>query len=134
MPFKLMFVTVLLASCAAALWKGRDSERTTAAVLLFAAVASPFAETSGFLKPESGILIIDGLLLAYLLWLALRSDRFWPLWAAAFQVVGTLVHIARFTDGSVWPNAYATGQVIWSYPVLMALAAGCWLEAQYRER
>lgn len=133
MLFQIMFLIALLASCGAALWLGRNNERWTAVVLLVCAVASPAAETSEFAHPESGILVVDLLLLAYLITLALRSDRFWPLWAAGFQIVGTMIHVARLVDVSIWPNAYAVAQVFWAYPVLGALAMGTWWEARFRD-
>lgn len=128
-----IFVVIMLATCGAALWFGRDSERWTAIVLISSAVASLIAQSSKFFQPESGILMIDLALLAYLIWLALRSDRFWPLYAAGFQIIGTLIHVARITDDSIFQSAYATGQILWSYPVLLTLAAGTWFEARRRE-
>ena len=77
-------------------------------------------------------MLVDAGLLLYLVWLAMRSDRFWPLYAAGFQVVGTTIHVARFADPNIFHAAYAFAQVFWAYPVLLALAAGTWLEARYR--
>ncbi|TFU06441.1 hypothetical protein EUV02_05500 [Polymorphobacter arshaanensis] len=132
MLLKLLFMTMLLGTCGIAFWKGRNSEKWTAVLLLSAAVASWVFETRHFYGTETGILIIDLMLLAYLLVLALQSDRFWPLWAAAFQVVGTSIHLASIVDSTIWPAAYATAQVFWAYPVLLALGVGTWLEARYR--
>ena len=136
MPHQLnqfVFDAVMIVTCGTALWYGRDSERWTALVLVFAAIASVIAQTSNFFQPESGILLIDLALLSYLVWLALRSDRFWPLYAAGFQIIGTLIHVARITDESIFQSAYATGQILWSYPVLLTLAVGTWFEARRRE-
>lgn len=133
MTFQLIFLVALIGSCGAALWLGRGNERWTAIALLVSAVASPLVEQSEFVQPESGILVIDLVLLGYLLVLALRSDRFWPLWAAGFHVVGTMIHVARLVDVSIWPNAYAVAQVFWAYPVLAALAVGTWWEGRFRE-
>ncbi|TRW17403.1 hypothetical protein [Glacieibacterium frigidum] len=130
---QIIFDVFLAVTCGTALWFGRDSERWTAVVLISAAVASLLAQTSRFFQPESGILLIDLALLGYLIWLALRSDRFWPLYAAGFQIIGTLIHVARITDDSIFQTAYATGQVLWAYPVLATLAIGTWFEARRRE-
>lgn len=126
------FAAIMILTCGAALWFGRDSERWTALVLITSAIASLIAQTSKFFQPESGILLIDLALLSYLIWLALRSDRFWPLYAAGFQIIGTLIHVARITDDSIFQSAYATGQILWSYPVLLTLAVGTWFEARRR--
>lgn len=134
MPVTTAFFAIFVTSCCGlALWRGRNSERLTAAALFASAVASALFQTSDFWQPESGILMIDLALLSYLIVLALQSDRFWPLYAAGFQVVGTLIHVARFADAGVWHSAYATAQVFWSYPVMAALMAGTWFEARYRE-
>lgn len=132
MSMKLAFTLIVILSCGAAFWRGRAYERWTAVVLMASAAASAIVETSKFWQPESGILLIDLALLSYLIVLALRSDRFWPLYAAGFQVIGTLVHIARFADQSVWHSAYAAANIFWSYPVLLALMVGTWAEARYR--
>lgn len=128
-----IFDAAMIITCGTALWYGRDSERWTALILVFAAVGSMIAQSSNFSQPESGILLIDLALLSYLIWLALRSDRFWPLYAAGFQIIGTLIHVARITDESIFQSAYATGQILWSYPVLLTLAFGTWFEARRRE-
>ena len=132
MLHKIAFTSIVLFSCGGALWLGRDNERWTALALLVSGAASAVLQTSQFFQPESGILLVDLALLGYLVWLALRSDRFWPLYAAGFQVVGTTIHLARFADHNVLHSAYATAQIFWAYPVLLALAAGTWLEARYR--
>ncbi len=132
MLHKIAFLTLLLSICGYSLWLGRDNERWTAVALLGSAVASPLMQTSEFFQPEIGILFIDLMLLSYLIWLAMRSDRFWPLYAAGFQVVGTTIHLARMVDPNVLHSAYATAQIFWAYPVLLALATGTWLEARYR--
>lgn len=129
----IIFTIVLFGGCGIAFWKGQASERLTAVVLLTGALISPLVGMGQFAVPELGILAVDTLLLAFLLVLALVSDRFWPIWAAGFQIVGTLVHVARFVDIGIWPNAYATAEAFWAYPVLAALACGTWLEARFRE-
>lgn len=130
---QIVFDLVMIATCFTALWYGRNSERWTAVVLILAAVASLFASSSKFFQPESGIMLIDLALLGYLVWLAMRSDRFWPMYAAGFQIIGTLIHVARITDDSIFQSAYATGQILWSYPVLLTLAVGTWFEARRRK-
>ncbi len=133
MIHKIAFGIVFFTAIGGALWLGRSSERWTAFALLISALASPLLQENLFFRPELGILLIDGGLLAYLVWLALRSDRFWPIYAAAFQIVGTTIHLASVADSNLWAKAYATAQVFWAYPVLFALLIGTWLEARYRQ-
>ena len=114
-------------------WGGLD-EKLAAMGFVVATLASNLANTTEYAHTETGVLLIDLALLAGLLVLALRSDRFWPMWAAAFQLVGTMVHIASMTETGDFAWAYAVGLIFWSYPVLIALMVGTWLEARYRLR
>ncbi|WP_310497677.1 hypothetical protein [Sandarakinorhabdus sp.] len=112
-------------------WGGRD-EKIAALGFLLATLATSLANQSQYAHTETGVLVVDLALLAGLLTLALRSDRFWPMWAAAFQLVGITVHVASMTEQGDFAWAYAVGLIFWSYPVLLALMAGTWLEARYR--
>lgn len=127
---QISYLGVLLLTVAVALWRGGWPERTAAVAVLAASFASPFVESSLFASPEYGILAVDLLLLGWLGALALATDRFWPLWATGFHLVGTIIHVARMVDPTVVPPAYATGQVFWSYPVLAALVWGTLAEAR----
>ena len=129
-PLQLLFTIAIFGTCGVALWKGAWPERSAAIAIFAASSASPFVESSLFASPEYGILAVDLLLLGWLGALALATDRFWPLWATGFQLVGTIIHVARMVDPTVVPPAYATGQVFWSYPVLAALAWGTLAEAR----
>ena len=127
---QISYLVVLLSAVAVALWRGGWPERTAAVAVLAASFASPLVESSLFASPEYGILAVDLLLIGWLGALALATDRFWPLWATGFHLVGTIIHVARMVDPTVVPPAYAMGQVFWSYPVLAALAWGALVEAQ----
>ncbi len=128
----LFFLALLLFTCSVAFARGRKDEKLAAGAMFTATIASPVALSSGYTHPESGILIVDLALLAILVVLALRSDRFWPLWATGFHMVGTSIHLATFADSGIWPPAYAAAEGFWAWPVLTALLVGTWLEARYR--
>ena len=66
----------------------------------------------------------DACLLVLLTALALRTERYWPIAAAAFQLLCFVTHIARIVDPGVRAWAYATGQVVWSQLVFWALGVG----------
>jgi hypothetical protein len=128
----ILFLTLLTGTCAFAMLRGRTDERLAAFAMMTAAVLSPIAMASGYSAPETGVLGIDLGLLAFLMVLALRSDRFWPLWAAGFHVVGTSIHLATFVEVDIWPPAYGAAQGFWAWPVLAALLTGTIVEARYR--
>jgi hypothetical protein len=127
-----LFALLLFGTCAFAFLHGRTDERVAAGAMMGAAVLSPILVNGGWASPETGVLGIDMALLALLVVIALKSDRFWPLWAAGFHVVGTTIHLATFVDADIWPPAYANAQAFWAWPVLVALLVGTLLEARYR--
>ncbi|WP_416908728.1 MAG: hypothetical protein ACMVO5_03705 [Polymorphobacter sp.] len=126
------FLILLIGTCLFAFLRGRTDERLAAGGMMLAALITPLAVSSGFASPETGVLGIDVALLTFLFIIALKSDRFWPLWAAGFHVVGTTIHLATFVEVDIWPPAYANAQGFWAWPVLAALFVGTLLEARYR--
>ncbi len=73
---------------------------------------------------ESEIFAIDIVALLALIYLAIKSDRFWPMWAAAFHLLAVTIHTAMMVAPQITPWAFATGAVFWAYPMLLALAIG----------
>lgn len=132
MFLQVLTLAVLLGSCGAA-WKwGGFDERIAAIAFLVATAASNFADNTAFLRTETGMLVVDVLLFFGLLALALRSDRFWPMWAAAFQLVGTMFHFASMAETGDFAWAYYVALIFWSYPVALSLGVGTWLEGRHR--
>ena len=70
--------------------------------------------------------IIDVLSLVLLLAIALRTDKFWPLAAAAFQLLVVLTHFAKMIDPNLGQWSYMTAIVIWTYLLMTALGVGVW--------
>jgi hypothetical protein len=124
--------SALIATIAMAFrWGGLD-ERITAIGFFVATLASNASNASLYGHTEVGILAVDVVLLVGLIVLALRSDRFWPMYAAAFQLVAVTVHIASLAEQGNFAWAYAVALIFWSYPVMIALIAGTCLEARFR--
>jgi hypothetical protein len=132
MIYQFLGVAALLACCLIAWkWGGRD-ERLAAGAFVLAAIATNIDISRKFVHTETGLLLIDVMLFFGLLALALVSDRFWPMWAAAFQLVGTMFHFASMTESGDFASAYYVALIFWSYPVLVALGLGTWLEGRHR--
>ena len=123
-------VTLGLASVLAFRFGGRD-EQMAAIAFIGATLASRLVNTN-YVHMESSVLLVDAVLLFGLILLALKSDRFWPMYAAAFQLVGTVVHVASMVETGNFAWAYAVGLIFWSYAVMAALMAGTWLEGRNR--
>ena len=121
--------TLLAVTCGYALWRGRTDERIIAIVCIAASiistmVLSPLA--SRYAQVETGELVVDGLVLATFVLVALRSDRFWPLWIAGLQLTSSTAHFLKSVQLDLMPEAYAAATRFWSYPILVILAIGTW--------
>jgi hypothetical protein len=129
---QLLFLTVLFTAIGIALTFGGRDERLAAVFIALAAIMTPVLERAGYTTPETGVLIVDLGLFLGLGWIALRSTRFWPMWAAGLQLGALFVHLAAIRLPHLSPGAYFETLAIWSYAVLAALAAGVWLEVRSR--
>lgn len=119
-----VYWAVVTISCVHALRFGGRSERLGAAVIAAASLLSALLSSSGFAALEGGIFVVDLATWLALMFLAFRSNRYWPLWAAGFHSVAVVTHAAMFIDRSIVPAAYAIGQGLWAYPILIALMVG----------
>lgn len=130
---QILFLVALFGSIGLALSVGGREERIAAVAIMAATLGTPMVQRQDFVGIEAGILMVDFLLLVVLMWLALTSRAFWPLWAAGLQLGALMVHMTAGWAPHILPAAYAETLVIWSYPVLGALAAGSWFEARRRQ-
>ena len=129
----LLYLMALVIACTGAVRWGGTPERIGAVAVFVASVLTAVVQGS-FSDPEYGVIAVDVGLLIILLWLALSSDRYWPMPAAAFHLVGMSVHLTKIVDPTVWWRAYLHANAFWAYPVLLALALGAWLEGPYGPR
>lgn len=101
---------------------GRDERIAVTGIFLNAyltlLVVRPYAVR--FSDFETPVVMVDFALTVLLLWLSLRSNRFWPLWLAAMQALATLAHFAPFVPHII-PWSYGSAVAIWSYPMLIVL-------------
>src|SRR3982751_1326977 len=132
----IIFNALLLGSCGYAWFRGRSDERTVAVVSLGASLAS-LAVISSFAtlysSLEIGVLTVDIATLGAFTYVALRSERFWPLWVSGLQLTTSVAHMLKLLDPSLVPIAYSAAARMWSYPILIILAIGTW-RGERRER
>jgi hypothetical protein len=129
MVTNLFFDFTLLVCCGYAFWRGGSPERIGASIFVAAVVLTRVAVSGAatrYSSIEAGILVVDIATLVALLALALRADRFWPLWVAALQFIGAAAHAVKLVDPNVIRWAYAFALAFWSYPMLFLLALGTW--------
>jgi hypothetical protein len=128
-PHYLIFWASLLLICGYAFWRGRKEERVAAAACLLATIITvwiipPVSVRYRAFDPVE--LCIDAAMLATFVAIALRSDRFWPLWVAGLQLTMSMSHLMKAMDEDLLPRAYAAAAVLWSYPILLIILVGTW--------
>ena len=76
---------------------------------------------------------VDLITFALAAWLALRSDRHWPMWFAGFCLVGVMTHLAVAALPNFKSLAYSLSQGFWAYPAMLSLALGTWQHRRNRQ-
>jgi hypothetical protein len=124
------FFRILLALVALyAFLRGSRDERIICTVLVIGVIATHFAWApvhQRFAGVETDVMAVDIAVFAGFLWVALRSQRFWPLWIAGLQLTTILGHVMKLVDFSLFPRAYGAALMVWSYPIVLILAIGTW--------
>lgn len=82
---------------------------------------------------EIPVVVVDGCLFLLLLFISLRSEKFWPLWLTAMQGLTILSHLAPFVP-HILPWSYYNAAVIWSYPTLIVLGFAVFQHHRYMPR
>ncbi len=119
-----------------AAWRwGEWPELTVAAVNLVAPIATRFVRTPlpiRYHHLESGILIVDVAALAIFLFVAIRADRWWPLFATALLMVSMLGHLARESNPLFLSQGYSiAGLAVYGVEVVLAIGIA---RARWRAR
>jgi hypothetical protein len=124
----LLYYLVLLAVSAYAFSRGRADERIAAVTCILATFATNLAYSpmGGFARVELGVFAVDSATLAAFTFLALRSERFWPLWMAGLQLTTVIAHVLKAIDLDLLPQAYAVAARFWVYPIFLVLVIGTW--------
>jgi hypothetical protein len=122
-----LYYIFLFACCGYAILRGARWEYCGATIMILGslstlAVARSFGTSWATL--EVGIFAIDIVAFFALIWLSLKSNRFWPMWATAFHLLALTTHMTTIVAPQITAWALGTGAVFWAYPMLLALAIG----------
>jgi hypothetical protein len=112
-----------------AFFRGSRDEREVgiicvAGALLTHVLISPLADR--FEAVETPVMVVDLAVFAGFLMVALRSERFWPLWIAGLQLTTMMGHFLKAMDSSLLPRAYGAALSFWAYAIVLILAVGTW--------
>ncbi len=128
----LIFITLFFGSCAYALIRGNRDLRIAGTALLIAGISSAFsgpAPGSDGTGIDWPLFTIDGILLGVLLWIALHSRRYWPIWLTGLHMIQVAGHILPLIDHSVTGWLYWLATAVWAYPIHCVL-----IIATYRQQ
>lgn len=120
--------------CGLALWKGGPSERLAAVLFYGAWILTRITHDPDRFATQWAVSLVDGALFASLTLLALKSDRYWPIFAAGFDLLSIITHLARALDATLPEWAYYTAAQIWAYLTIGALGLGTWNSWRDRRR
>jgi hypothetical protein len=117
-----------------AIWKGGPPERLAGVAMLAATLISTQLADQRWIEPQWALMAIDVFMLALLVALALFADRWWPLWAAALQLLAFVIHLAFAAQERVISLAYMIALNVIGYTVIIALGAGTVAHMERRRR
>lgn len=127
MTHVMLFNLLLLAACGYAFWAGGGPERWTAMVFVIGAVATahlPFQQRLSYHSVFWPLLAVDAAMLVGLTGIALRANRFWPLYVSSLHLITLAIHGVKAFQPNLVPWMYAGASSKIAYPMLVLLAIG----------
>jgi hypothetical protein len=132
-----LFRILLVVVVAYALLRGSRDERLVGIICILGAIVTTFVLSPlahRFQGVEAPVMLVDLAVFAGFLTVALRSERFWPLWIAGLQLTTIMSHLVKGIESDLLPRAYAAALNFWAYPIVLILAIGTWRSQQRRKR
>lgn len=133
----IIYIVMLAAVAVYAFLRGRSEERYAAAICILATVATRVAispRADRYSGVEIGVFLVDFLTLAGFVAIALRTDRFWPLWVAGLQLTTLVAHLLKAIQLDLLPHAYAAAGRFWVYPIFLIIVVGTYRTHQRMQR
>jgi hypothetical protein len=109
--------------------RGKRDERRVGIILVLGVIATHLAISplhERFEGVETHVMAVDLVVLAGFVWVAIQSERFWPLWIAGLQLTTMFGHVLKALDTELVSQAYGAALVFWGYPIVLILAIGTW--------
>lgn len=125
-----LFTILIFASCAYACVAGGKEGRWISFLIISAALLSIPASYMdyGWHRVQLPVLCVDILLFIGLAAVAVRSQRYWPLWATAFHLISISTHMARAAEPFLSSLVYFSLQSFWSLPGELVMVVGIMLD------
>jgi hypothetical protein len=125
----LAYWLLLLAVTAYAFGRGRFDQQLAISICLIGSIATVLVGSPlehYYSDIELGVFAVDILALFGFIFVALRSNRFWPLWVAGFQLTSIFSHLLKALHWGMIPQVYAAAERFWIYPIFLAIVVGTW--------
>ena len=130
------YLSIALLLAAALRWGAAPERLCVAALLAMILLDRLYHALVGrgtiYASVDIGHLIIDLLVAAAFIAVALLANRMYPLWLAAFQLLSVISHFAREASGSVAKLAYGVLNYAPYLAIVAILAGGIWSHARRR--
>lgn len=122
----LLFWTLTLIGCGYAVAVGGKDGLWASLSIVSASILTIPAERLGSLwaSTELAVMIVDAGLFLSLYALALRSDRFFPIWIAGFQLIAVASHIGTMIAPAFAPKIYKALESVWAIPITLSMVIG----------
>lgn len=125
----LFFWMLTLFGCVfAVLFGGRDGRWFTAVFLGCVLLTIPAQLAGSWHATQIWVMLVDTLLLGCLIWLMLRSSHYWPIWAAASQLMTVLTHVVTLMMPDFIDLIYASLSTVWVIPLMLSTIIGIELD------
>lgn len=119
----------MLMTCAFAVCFGGREGRMLVVIIVAAALLSIPAQLAGsWHVTQLWLMMVDVGTLGALMWLMLQSPRYWPIWAAACQLMTVLTHVVTLLLHSFSDRIYAGLNTVWVIPLMLFVIIGIELD------
>ncbi|MEZ5708455.1 MAG: hypothetical protein R3E02_03585 [Blastomonas sp.] len=126
---QLFWILTLLACGYAAVFGGRDGRWGSMLLLVAVILTVPANRVDRtWSDTQFAVAAVDTAYLVGIFIVALNSRRYWPIWAAAFQVLTVLTHLATMLGPSVTPKIYYAMSTFWIVPLIFSMVIGVTLD------
>lgn len=123
------FWLLMLMTCAFAVCFGGREGRLLVLICVTAALLSiPAQLVESWHVTRIWLMLVDVGTFGALLWLMLQSQRYWPIWAAACQLMTVLTHIVTFIFPDFPAMIYAGLSTVWVIPLMLFTIIGIELD------
>lgn len=128
-----IYRALLLLGAIYVLARGSAPERIAMITVVVGSELTLLAVTFGigtYDTAQYGVLAIDLVVLAIFGAIALRADRFWPLWLTGCHIIGVLAHLAKMLAPDLHPWAYAVALSFGGYLMIALIVVGTFRHQQ----